>query len=238
MTERGHRQVQRSAREFRVGPSRMQWDGAALTIDLDEIGMPVPQRVRGRLRVIPRGLTDFTTPLDERGRHRWGPIAPCSRIEVELDDPALRWSGEAYVDSNEGDVLIDQDFVSWDWSRATLRDGGSAVLYDLRPSSGEPHVVARRFRSDGGHEPFDVPPPQTLARTPLWRVARSMRSEDAAPVQVRQALEDTPFYSRSLLEARLCGEHVTAVHESLDVPRLVSLPVRLMLPWRMPRRAG
>jgi len=26
------------------------------------------------------------------------------------------------------------------------------------------------------------------------------------------------------------------VHETLDLPRLVSLPVRLMLPWRMPRR--
>jgi carotenoid 1,2-hydratase len=238
MTERGRRQVQRSAREFRVGPSGVRWDGTALTIDLDEIGMPLPQRVRGRLRVFPRALTDFTTPLDQGGRHRWGPIAPCSRIEVELEDPALRWSGEAYVDSNEGDVLIDHDFVSWDWSRATLRDGGSAVLYDLRPSSGQPHVVARRFHADGRHEAFDVPPAQALARTPLWRVARSMRSEGAASVRVRQGLEDTPFYSRSLLEAQLCGEPVTAVHESLDVPRLVSLPVRLMLPWRMPRRAG
>jgi carotenoid 1,2-hydratase len=26
------------------------------------------------------------------------------------------------------------------------------------------------------------------------------------------------------------------VHETLDLPRVVSLPVRLMLPWRMPRR--
>jgi carotenoid 1,2-hydratase len=238
MTERGRRQVQRSAREFRVGPSRMHWDGGALTIDLDEIGMPLPQRVRGRLRVFPRGLSDFTTPLDAGARHRWGPIAPCSRIEVDMDEPGLRWSGEAYVDSNEGDVLIDHDFSSWDWSRSTLRDGGSAVLYDLRPSRGLPHVVARRFHPDGRHEAFELPPAQALPRTPLWRVARSMRSEGSAPVSVRQGLEDTPFYSRSLLEARLCGERVTAVHESLDVPRLVSLPVRLMLPWRMPRRAG
>jgi carotenoid 1,2-hydratase len=56
-------------------------------------------------------------------------------------------------------------------------------------------------------------------------------------VRVLQALEDTPFYSRSVLQAQLCGERVTAIHESLDVPRLVSLPVRCMLPWRMPRRA-
>jgi len=35
----------------------------------------------------------------------------------------------------------------------------------------------------------------------------------------------------------LQGETVTAVHETLDVPRVVSWPVRLMLPWRMPRRS-
>jgi carotenoid 1,2-hydratase len=54
---------------------------------------------------------------------------------------------------------------------------------------------------------------------------------------VLSTLEDTPFYVRSLLRTQLLGENVTAVHESLDIPRLVSLPVQLMLPWRMPRRA-
>jgi carotenoid 1,2-hydratase len=63
-----------------------------------------------------------------------------------------------------------------------------------------------------------------------------MRADPGRPVTVRQTLEDTPFYSRSLLDARLFGQDVTTVHESLSVPRLESLPVRLMLPWRMPRR--
>jgi carotenoid 1,2-hydratase len=54
---------------------------------------------------------------------------------------------------------------------------------------------------------------------------------------VLATLEDTPFYVRSLLRTDLLGEKVTAVHESLDIPRVVSLPVRMMLPWRMPRRA-
>jgi carotenoid 1,2-hydratase len=52
---------------------------------------------------------------------------------------------------------------------------------------------------------------------------------------VVQTLEDTPFYVRSLLSSGLLGERVTSVHETLDLPRVVSLPVRLMLPWRMPR---
>jgi carotenoid 1,2-hydratase len=63
-----------------------------------------------------------------------------------------------------------------------------------------------------------------------------MRSDAAAPPQLRQTLEDTPFYVRSVLSADVLGERVTALHETLDVPRLVSLPVQMMLPFRMPRR--
>jgi carotenoid 1,2-hydratase len=63
-----------------------------------------------------------------------------------------------------------------------------------------------------------------------------MCSEDGSTPQVISTLEDAPFYVRSLLQTRLLGETVTAMHESLDIPRLVSLPVRMMLPWRMPRR--
>jgi hypothetical protein len=40
-----------------------------------------------------------------------------------------------------------------------------------------------------------------------------------------------------LLRTQWQSEPVTAVHESLDIPRLVSWPVQFMLPWRMPRRA-
>ena len=68
MTERGRRHVQRSAREFVVGPSRVHWDGAALVIDIDEIGVPLPRRVRGRVRVLPHALCRFVTGLDGPAR--------------------------------------------------------------------------------------------------------------------------------------------------------------------------
>ena len=68
-------------------------------------------------------------------------------------------------------------------------------------------------------------------------MARSTRGEPPTPPQLLQTLEDTPFYARSTLRTRLQGEVVTTLHESLDLPRVASLPVRLMLPWRMPRRA-
>lgn len=234
MTERSSASVRRSARELVVGPSRLHWDGQSLLIDLDERSVPLPRRVRGRVRVWPRGLSTFVTPLDAGQRHRWGPIAPCARVEVDLQQPGARWSGDAYLDSNEGDEPIDRPFVEWDWSRAALRDGSTAVIYDVRPKQGEDRVIAQRFHADGRSEAFAAPPRQALPRS-AWRMPRTMRSEGAEPARVEQTLEDTPFYVRSVLDAGLLGERVTAVHETLSLPRVVSAPVRFMLPWRMPR---
>jgi len=111
MTERGQRHNARSADRFVIGPSQLHWDGAALHIDIDEVGVPIPHRVRGRVTVHPQQLFDFSTPLDKLGRHRWGPLAPHARVEVALQHPAQRWSGHAYLDSNEGDEPIDTPFT-------------------------------------------------------------------------------------------------------------------------------
>jgi carotenoid 1,2-hydratase len=235
MTERGRGQVRRSAHEFVVGPSRVHWDGQSVVFELDEWANPLPRRVRGRVRVWPQALSAFAAPLDTGGRHRWGPIAPCSRVELEFSHPALRWAGHGYLDSNEGDEPIDTPFVDWDWSRASLSDGSTAVIYDVREKGGAERVITRRFFPDGRDEPFLAPPRQPLPAS-AWRVARQMRSEAGAAPRVLQTLEDTPFYVRSVLDSRLLGERVVSVHESLDLPRLVSTPVQWMLPWRMPRR--
>jgi carotenoid 1,2-hydratase len=234
MTERSRHSVKRSAGEFVVGPSRVSWDGQSLLLELDEVSVPIPQRVRGRIRVWPQALCQFSTPLDDGARHRWGPIAPSARIEVELDKPGARWSGHAYVDSNEGDEPIYRPFTEWDWSRSALKDGSTAVIYDVRQKTGSDRVIARHFKNDGSSVAFEAPARQTLPRT-AWRLGRTMRSEAAHPARVEQTLEDTPFYVRSVLSSGLFGERVTSVHETLNVARVVSTPVRLMLPWRMPR---
>jgi carotenoid 1,2-hydratase len=236
MTERGARHVRRSAREFVVGPSRLHWDGSALVIDIDEVGVPMPRRVRGQVRVHPAGLSRFVTSLDDAGRHRWGPIGPCSRVEVALDRPGLRWRGHAYLDSNEGDEPISVPFEEWDWSRAQLADGSTAVIYDVRLRGGGERVIAERFAPDGTPTAFEPPPRQALPRT-FWRIGRTMRSDPRVPARVLHTLEDTPFYVRSVLQSGLLGEQVVSMHETLAVPRLVSPLVQRMLPFRMPRRA-
>ncbi len=239
MTERARRHMRRSAHEFVIGPSGLAWDGKGLTIHINERGMPIPHAVRGTVRVHPSALCTFSTALDDNGLHRWGPLAAVSEVEVAFEQPRMRWRGHAYFDSNEGDEPIDRPFIEWDWARAPLKDGRTAVVYDVRQTpattSGNDRVLALRFAPDGSVTDFDPPPRRALPRT-LWRMSPSMRSDADGPLVRRQVLEDTPFYARALLEAQLAGEPVLAMHETLDVRRLKMPLVQSLLPWRMPRR--
>ncbi|MDM7949870.1 carotenoid 1,2-hydratase [Hydrogenophaga sp.] len=233
MTERGERHNHRERALFTIGPSQLHWNGSSLDIHIDEVGAPIPRRIKGRIRLFPEQLFGFSTALDTNGRHRWGPLAPQARVEVELQHPAQRWSGSAYLDSNEGDEPVERAFTEWDWSRARLADGSTAVLYDVEPEQDHGRLLALRFQRDGQVTPFEAPPQHALPRT-AWRIARRQRSD--SPPQIIEQLEDTPFYQRAMLRQQLLGETVTSFHETLHVPRLVSPVVQAMLPWRMPRR--
>jgi carotenoid 1,2-hydratase len=234
MTERAARHVQRGARDFVIGPSAVTWDDEGLTIEIDERTAPWPRRVLGRVRLRAEGLCAFTAALDAAGRHRWGPIAPCARIEVDLRAPDLRWTGEAYFDTNEGDEPITQGFEHWQWQRATLRDGSCRVHYDARDAAGNDHSLMLAFDRQGQARPAAKASRHALDATRWWRLPRACRSERAPTL--RRTLEDTPFYTRSLLDLTLEGERVHAVHETLDARRLASPIVQALLPVRMPRR--
>ena len=83
---------------------------------------------------------------------------------------------------------------------------------------------------------FEPPPRATLPGT-LWRVRRETRSDSGEAKPLRR-FEDAPFYARSLIGHRLLGEEVASVHESLDLDRFARQWVRVLLPFRMPRRSG
>ncbi|ACA18073.1 hydroxyneurosporene synthase [Methylobacterium sp. 4-46] len=235
MTERRRRSVARDAASLSIGPSSLAWDGSALTIRVSEVTAPLPSRLSGTIRVYPRGITPGPFTLDAEGRHRWWPIAPASRIEVDLDRPALRWRGHAYFDTNDGDTPLEASFRSWTWSRATLRHG-AAILYDVLRRDGTRQDLSLRFDPDGTPRPIEPPIPAALPPT-LWRLKRATRSDDGQ-ARVLRRFEDAPFYSRSQLAARICGEAVEPVHEALCLDRFRHPLVRLMLPFRMPRALG
>ena len=234
MTERSARSSHRSANEFVIGPSSLRWDKDCLTIEIRERAVPFGQAVRGTVRIYPEQLFNFSTALDDQGRHRWGPLAPRARVQVELSKPDLHWQGNGYLDSNEGDGPLAPDFHEWDWSRAELSGKRTAVIYDVRQKNGVEKLHALLFHPDGRVEPFVPPPRQTLPKT-AWQIQRQMRNADQPSLKLIQTLEDTPFYARSILSSELLGESVISFHETLNVPRFASPIVQWMLAWRMPR---
>ena len=232
MTERPAGAVTRSADTFRVGPSALHWDGRSLTIDIDEVAVPIPRRLRGRVRVTPTATTRAPFVLNDIGNHRWWPIAPVARVEVVMQSPALRWQGDGYLDHNSGDAPIEQGFRRWQWARGATRDG-AVILYEGERSDGSTVNLARTFDHNGAAGEF-VPPAARPLKGTGWRMPRSVRSERDAHV-VRK-LEDAPFYARSVVASRLNGEDVMLMHESLSLDRFRSPVVQAMLPFRMPRR--
>ncbi|MDZ4271894.1 MAG: hydroxyneurosporene dehydrogenase [Erythrobacter sp.] len=238
MTERGSGAVERDAGNLVIGPSSVRWDGEALTIDIHEsdkrLFNPFQRKVTGRVRVFPEALNRVAFALDGRENHIWHCLAPCARIDVEMDSPAISWRGKAYLDHNRGAEPLETGFNTWHWSRAHLRDG-ALVCYEGERGDGSLFASALRFDRDAVPVPVELPPIAQLPRS-KWGVARRTRS-DIGVAEVRRTWEDTPFYARSELASRFAGEEVVTVQESLDMRRFSSPLVQFMLPYRMPRKA-
>jgi carotenoid 1,2-hydratase len=234
MTERGRRAVSRRAESFVVGPSRVDWDGRRFTVAFDEICAPVPRRLRGVVRATPGLALDRAFSIDARGRHEWRPISPLTEVEFEGEEPALKWRGRGYLDSNEGSEPLEAAFRSWSWGCAGTRDG-AAILYDTETRSGERRSLALQVGRDGSMRPFAAPPVAHLAKG-FWRMPRPTRCEPGLIPCVTQRLEDAPFYTRSRIATRLLGQDVAMMHESLSMDRFVHPVVQAMLPFRTPRR--
>lgn len=233
MTERGRSAIGRTPTEFVIGPSSVDWNGEALTFRINEITNPIPSRLQGTVRVYPSALTGESFTLDPAGRHRWRPIAPCSRVQVDLRQPAMRWLGDGYFDINHGDAPLEADFAGWQWSRAATRSG-TVVAYDASTRDKAETSLSLRFDRTGGVAHVD---PLPLAGLPTtgWRIGRTARSDAHAPIAVARTLEDAPFYARSQLSAQLYGEPADVMHESLSLDRFRMPIVQAMLPFRMPR---
>lgn len=238
LTERGRAQTVRTATRLEIGPSSLRWWGDNLTVDVDEVTVPIPTRLRGRISVHPRGLPGLSFVLDKHGRHRWWPVAPCAHVDVRLEKPDLAWSGPAYLDINAGDEPLENAFSGWNWSRGHLSDDRTAVLYDVEHRDGVRLPIAIDVRANGEAARFDPPPVAALPPTPLWRMPRETRAGSRDQPKVARTLEDTPFYSRSVLSGRLLGKSVVMMHESVRMQRFQRRWVQTLLPFRAPRRAG
>ncbi len=237
MTERGRGDITREPHALTIGRSGLSWEGDTLVVRLDETTTPVPLPLKGVIRLHPEALVGETFCIGGVGRHAWRPIAPRAVVEVELSDPAVRWRGKGYFDTNGGDQPLERSFSTWTWSRAH-RAKDTLIHYDVDPERGGTGVhLALRITSDGRVEEVEAPPFHALRPT-FWLMPRHVRGDAASPPRLRKTLEDAPFYSRSALDGVIDGEPAEMVHESLSAGRLRSPIVKRMLPYRMPRRVG
>lgn len=236
MTERPEHAVKPEADQFAIGPSSVRWAGDCLVIDIEErdkrIMNPFRRRVAGQIKVWPEMLNTEAFALDPAGKHLWHCLAPRARISVEMQAPELSWKGSAYLDSNRGSESLEEGFRVWHWSRAHLGKH-VAVFYEGQRRDGSMFASALRFDSAGVPHEADLPPTAPLPNT-MWQMERLTRS-DRGLARVRKTWEDSPFYTRSTLHARLYGEPVVAMQETLSLDRFCNPIVQQLIPHRMPR---
>ncbi len=231
MTERGRGSLEREVEWFRVGPSGLAWRDGRLDIDIRERSAPLGRAISGRVLLEPHYLNGRSFPLDLEKRHRWRPIAPAATISVEMQSPSISWQGHGYFDTNAGERSLESDFERWNWSRGEDA-GATSITYAVTQRDGAERALALHFDKNGNLSQTEVPPQVSMPRTG-WRIDRPTRSASAPVVQ--RTLEDTPFYSRSLLTESVNNQRRLLMHESLALHRFRSFWVRMLLPFRMPR---
>jgi carotenoid 1,2-hydratase len=235
MTERGSHALSRDANMLQIGPSSIRWDGKAFRIKLDEVTAPLPSRIRGSITLTPEVQNLKSFALSHTTEHRWWPMVPRARIEVDLALPGVRWSGNAYLDCNWGAGPLEQGFRRWSWSRSQCSDGSSEIFYDVVSRDRHDVNLALRVTADGSLEEITAPAAMQLSKT-RWRINRLHRCEASDDKRRITALEDGPFYARTLIEATAFARSSKTMHESLCLERFSSPVVQAMLPFRMPRR--
>jgi carotenoid 1,2-hydratase len=236
MTERPRRSLELDPHRLSIGASSFSRNGAGYDLRIAERCCPLPQQLRGTVRLAPQSPPHETFALDRAGHHSWTPLAAQARIEVDFDEPAVHWSGEAYLDSNRGDRPLEQDFSGWQWSRCTSA-AGTTVFYDPSHRHDAAWPLAVQLTPGGKAQAMRAPGWVALPNS-RWGIARAARSEDARATRVLRTWVDAPFYARSHLQTQLAGCRLDTVHESLNLNRFGSRWVQWLLPFRMPRRAA
>lgn len=234
LTERGIAGGDRTASALTLGASAMWWEGGALRVRLDERSAVLGRPIRGALTLRPTTPPAGSFALDGAALHHWWPIAPSAAIEVELDEPRLRFRGHGYHDANAGDVALEASFARWCWARGPRAGGGAFLTYDTVELGGRRGAIALAVDGHGAVMPLASLADRRLRPT-LWALGRRARSDEDGGARVVRTLEDTPFYARSLVAARLAGEEVVAMHEAISLSRLRSRLVQTLIPYRMRR---
>lgn len=236
MTERGRKKTERTSTTYQTGGSSVRFEGDNLIVDIDEICAPLPRRLRGQVRVAMPYRLSTAHQLDPKARHFWSPACAHARVEASFERPGLSWTGHGYVDSNYGLEPLEKGFDYWDWSRTPLRDKNTLIRYVTDPMGAHQRNLHLLISPDGAVSESSGDPSLVLPETQIWQIKRRAGGLAQHQPRVTKTLEDTPFYSRSILRYN-GGVSGLSTHETLSGKRLRSPIVKALLPFRMPRLA-
>lgn len=218
LVERPVAERDRTSTGVQIGASTMEWQGDRIVVRIDELSSPLGRRLRGSVSLVPEALPAREMTIDRRGEHRWWPIAPLARIEVDFAHPSLRFSGHGYLDANAGRAPLESAFHHWTWGRGR-GDAAALLTYDVTDLDGQQRALALRFTEHGDTEHIARTSTVPVGRS-VWALERRARVDAGGTARLVRGLEDGPFYTRALVEGRLGGEKLTCVHEVLAAHRL------------------
>ena len=195
------------------------------------------RRMRGTVTVDLGTMFDDVHALDAHGRHAGGRSRPVRERPCISTSPRCRWRGRAYVDMNAGTEPLEAGFRNW-----TLVAGGCRRrrrASSTTSSSATAHGVAWRStigRTDRSGTSI-ADPVQGLPRTG-WRVSRSTRAAAERPARVvahagRHAVLQP--LAACLRAGRRDAQRDPRKRRSRPLP---ARWVQMLLPFKMPRRAG
>ncbi len=236
MTERSAKHVYRSSEIFEMANSSITWNGSYLEFKIQEYTVPLPSKVSGVVRVHPHYINTNNYFLEDSQKHAWCPIAPCSHVEVEMQRPNFQWHATGYFDSNWGAEPLENGFRSWNWSCTKMNEEERVIQYHTVNRNNTNTDLGFHFASDGKITAREQQIAKILPETKIWRVPRKAYVEDDRNVNVLKTLEDTPFYSRSVLNSETQDKSILTIHESLELDRFKKPLTQFMLPFRMPRQ--
>ncbi|MCY4190132.1 MAG: carotenoid 1,2-hydratase [Rhodospirillaceae bacterium] len=234
MTERGAEAAFRSRTVYALGPSRMEWNGTHLKFDINEVCFPVFRKLEGTVTVTPSVMVEEEFALAANFDHWWRPLSPRVDVAVAFSKPSLHWRGTGYLDSNGGRGPIERDFREWDWARVHDSDG-ARIRYNCQNRDGARNSLALGFDAQGNIRSLPLQGCASLAPTRIWKMPRQTTSN--FPLRITKTLEDTPFYSRSIISEQASSGPRMMMHESISFLRFEKSIVQAMLPFRMPRRS-
>jgi carotenoid 1,2-hydratase len=241
MTERPKHVIDVSPDRFVIGPSHLRYRETApgqgiLHIEIDEKTAPAPRDVKGTIEVA-LSVQPQQFYLHPNQQHVWWPAAPNSAVKVNLKRPDLSWNGQAYVDMNWGRQPLEDDIDYWCWSRHHTGNA-TTIHYDVHHKDSDIEAppddsIAVAITDNQLSQVAEAGCRRALPRT-KWRMPRHVRSAQGNAA-VERTLEDTPFYSRSLITTETNREAGSGIHESVSLVRFCQPVVQAMLHCRMPR---